>query len=390
MIHSIYCKINEFHAKFRLLEQILVTENKQVPLNEFEIHKIFGEAHPIVSEHLHCISKALNKLPGWTAAQCIFPRIPFEQSTSEIVANFHSGLFSKSRVLSLTGGLGVDDAAFAKSGSSVLSMDPDACLNAVFRFNAHKLGVKSVERLDSTAEAFLESCSEVFDVIFADPDRRPGGKRTAGITELHSPDIFELYRKYKHIAPRWLVKLSPMTDLTLLKNPDYPPADFMVVEYGEVKEILCDIHPAASGITSLVVITEKAVTKITEVSGQKADFPVFCEPSPGTIKTGLNKSISKLPGLRTENKNNTYFTGSTLLSEGLGRNFRLKKKIRGSLKQIQAELKRDGIVKANISAREFILKTDELRQKLNISDGGDVYLFFTGTSEKKCFICEKI
>jgi hypothetical protein len=42
-----------------------------------------------------------------------------------------------------------------------------------------------------------------------------------------------------------------------------------------------------------------------------------------------------------------------------------------------------GINKANIAVRNFPLSVAELRKRLKLADGGDIYLFATTTAEKE-------
>jgi hypothetical protein len=50
------------------------------------------------------------------------------------------------------------------------------------------------------------------------------------------------------------------------------------------------------------------------------------------------------------------------------------------------------ISQANIAVRNFPLTAQQLRQKLKLRDGGDVYIFATTTADggHKLFICRKI
>ena len=51
-----------------------------------------------------------------------------------------------------------------------------------------------------------------------------------------------------------------------------------------------------------------------------------------------------------------------------------------------------GIEKANIAVRNFPLSVEQLRKKLKLKDGGDVYIFATtrANGEHSLFICRKI
>lgn len=392
MVHNVFCKINEYRARFRLLEQILLTENKQKTVDTFSLKKEFGEAYPIVAEHLACIGKAQKKLPGWVKAGCILAKTPYEQSTSENIALFHAHLAGNVKMLSITGGLGVDDVAFRAAGSEVTSLDPDACLNELFRYNAAQLNISGIQRITTTAESFMDADPGKFDLVFADPDRRPQGNRTAGFVEQHSPDVFTLYRKHPGVATRWIIKLSPMTDTGWLLTQELPMDIYVVESDSEVREVLCDLYPGASGAVKLVIVEGGHHTIIGDFPEpfEKTSFTVFAEPSAGCIKSGLNHRIGEAQGLQPLNPYNTYFTGNALLPAGTGRNFKLLNTLRGSLNQMAAALGGLGINSATVSARDFVIKPEEILKKLKLRDGGSTYLFFTGRGEKACYVCEKI
>lgn len=393
MIHVSYCKINEYHASFRLLQQFLLTNNRLKAQNVFELQTQFGESWPIISEHLNCLKKAEKKLPTWVKKQCIFANTPFEQATSEVVAQFKASLFPVKNMLSITGGLGSDDIAFAQSGTDVTSLDTDPCLNALFDYNCKQLEIAHAKRVHTSAEDYLLQCKNNFEMVYADPDRRPDGEKLGGNVSAYSPDVFGLMRTYSHIAPRWLIKLSPITDIHwLLQETGVPMNLHIIEEANEVKEVLCDCHEHATGEIWLHVLqTDKSFTHNgTILETLKSDKILFTEPRSGMIKSGFHSGLAGQFAMEAQTVGNTYFTGYAVLPTPLCRQFELNQEIRGSFNHILSEIKKLGIVQANISARECSLGAEEIRKKSKLKDGGDVYLFFTGKNEKTCFVCSKI
>jgi hypothetical protein len=392
MLHKVYCKINEYRAKFSLLDEFLITPSIQNRTDAFEIQRIFGDAHPIVSEHLQCLQKARKKLPALSSAGFLFAKIPYEQATAENVAAFHAKMAGPANILSITGGLGSDDIAFARNHAQVTSLDPDACLNALLQYNLQTLNITGIHRATTTAELFLQENTETFDLVFADPDRRPEGKKTHGNAALYSPDVFALWEKYPQVASRWLLKLSPVTDIAWLRQRINAPFDIHVVAAdGEVKEVLCDIRPDSGHEIWQHEIGDGGVFTWdgTAIELAYSEITVFVEAAPATIKSGFHRSLAGHFGLENANDNATYFTGNKLIPAPIGRSFQLQDRLRGSLSSIQKELTLKGIVQANISSRDFVMGTEELKKKTGIKDGGDTYLFFTGKQEKTCFVCRK-
>ena len=391
MIHNSFCKINEFRAKFVVNNNLIITLSDQIPTNTFKLQQRYGEYWPIFSEHISCLKKARIKLPQWVEANCIFPRTPFEQATPEWVAQFHAAQIQGSKILSITGGLGADDFAFAAAGKDVISLDPDACLNAVVAHNAQCLNVQ-IQRITDTAENFLAHNQGPWDAIYADPDRRPSGARQGGAPNTWSPDIFKLIQQYPNASPTWWIKLSPMTDIQWLLNGNLPAMDVWVVEsIGEVREILACVHSNAQKTVHYVHCTAKTYQTWSgeEINTETSGNTLFTEPSSGVIKAGLHHKFQSVFDLEACNKNETFFVGNSIIPVHLGRQFNLKETLKGSLQHIYKELYYRGIVKANILARQCATDTEDIRKKSGIADGGEVYLFFTGDKEKTCFICKK-
>jgi hypothetical protein len=297
-------------------------------------------------------------------------------------------------MLSLTGGLGVDDAAFSKKFEHITSLDPDKGLNAIARFNNLQMGIINITRLDTTAEDFLTTQNTQWDCIYADPDRRASGSRMAADVSAYSPDIFSLYKKFSHLAKNWIVKLSPMIDLNWFENQlGQPTAFYIFSDRSEVKELLAvwgeNISPGVR-----IVHCEGDKTQIFRtddpIEFQKTETDVFCELSSACIKAGYRDLIMAQTGLTALSRNGYYLTGKAVIPAALGRSFSLKHTLSGSLGQIGDALKELEITQANVSAREFVLPAEETRTKLKLKDGGTVYLFFTGKEkEKYCFVTEK-
>jgi hypothetical protein len=394
MIREIYCKLNSISGNTlsieRISDRIYSTAVKKLDLPDDE--RAF--TNEILSEQQLCLPKAAKKLPSWTKNHCLFASIPLEQCTSESIAHAKASLFSGKNMLSLTGGLGVDDAAFSKKFEHITSLDPDKGLNAIARFNNLQMGIINITRLDTTAEDFLTTQNTQWDCIYADPDRRASGSRMAADVSAYSPDIFSLYKKFSHLAKNWIVKLSPMTDLNWFENQlGQPTAFYIFSDRSEVKELLAvwgeNISPGVR-----IVHCEDNNTRIfgkeVPMELHETKTEIFCELSSAAIKAGFRDSIIEQAGLKAASRHGYYLIGNTIIPSALGRCFALNQKITGSLNHIGNQLKTAGITQANVSTRDFVMPSEETRKKLKLKDGGTLYLFFTGKDEKTCFVTEKL
>lgn len=162
-------------------------------------------------------------------------------------------------IADLTGGLGADAFAFATLFGRVLHNDADASLSAAVQQNFALLGVANVEfschyiapgKLD-----FVRSFAP--DIIYLDPARRDGAGRKVFLLEQCSPDLLSLENELLDICPDVLVKLSPMADLSMLRERlgGSFRTLWVVGLGGECKELLCHLHRGASGLESITLVS---------------------------------------------------------------------------------------------------------------------------------------
>jgi hypothetical protein len=164
-------------------------------------------------QQLHLYQKAADKLPAFVEKFCLFTLKSYEQCSSQATAMYKTSLFSKGKVLDLTGGLGVDDWAFAKAGNEVVSLEPNEELNEIATYNFTLLRVNHIKRISVKAEDYLEKHNEVFGCVYCDADRRPGGKKVYDLSG-SVPDILSLMLEIFSCTSTLLIKASPMVDIT--------------------------------------------------------------------------------------------------------------------------------------------------------------------------------
>ncbi|HEX2983390.1 MAG TPA: hypothetical protein VHO28_07590, partial [Ignavibacteriales bacterium] len=142
----------------------------------------------------------------------------------------------------------------------------------------------------------------------------------------------------------------------------------------------------------------KAAYEIESILGEIIDINTaseisgyFYEPDAAIIKSRLTAKLARKHSMKFINDEADYLISSEYVNDFPGRNFLIKDVWEYKPKQITEKLKTLGINKANISRRSFPLSPDEIRSKLKLKDGGNVYLFFTRDDEGKliCLYCEK-
>ena len=364
-----------------------------------KIRKIYPDHYRLLADQIDIYPKAKKKLPTFAANYCYFTKKGFEQSTSEILANYKASLFKGNLLLDLTGGFGADDAALSRSFAKVISIDNDEELNSLARINLEKMGLKNIERIDSTAEEYMKRVINA-DLVYIDPDRRPGNKRNVTLND-SVPRIPDMIEKLFEISESILLKLSPLIDLTYLKKNLPQIAHIYVISLeNEVKEVLVLIKNHFAGNTEITAVDLAYQTK-PKIFTSKDDSAVeteysssakyFFEPSKSLIKAGLINGYAADLGLKKAGRNSPYLLGQSVIGNFMGRVFEIINSSVFSKSVFRLYLKEKAISKANISRRDFPLTVDELRKQYKIADGGDEYLFFTSdASGKKMFYhCRK-
>ena len=161
------------------------------------------------------------------------------------------------RIADLTGGLGVDCWQFSKNAARVLYNEMNPLLFEAAKRNLPRLGCSNVEFSNLCIDSdnlplLLESFRP--DIVFADPARRSAQGRKVFRPEDCSPDVLKLQDIVLEHGAKFLLKLSPMADISLMANEFHNVREIYVVESeGECKELLLLMVPGFVGEPEIVV-----------------------------------------------------------------------------------------------------------------------------------------
>jgi len=368
--------------------------------NIFRLKKEYGNLSPILADQLTIYKQAATKLPLFAEKYCYFNKKSFEQSSSERAAQYKATLFSGNSVLDLTGGLGVDDWAFAKTFKKVISIDKESSLNELVRINFEKLGITNAERLNADAYEFIKTDAS-YDLIYIDADRRSSAKK-AVTPENSEPNVLRILPRLFELSANILIKLSPLIDITYLIKILPGIKDIQVVSVdNEVKEVLVLLHKDQQDKTRIHAAElsgNETVKLFSPAAGTKIKIDVsdtgkyFYEPAASIIKAGLVNEYAAINGLNTISKNSVFLTGNVEIKDFIGRQFIIITQMQFGKSLLKKYLKEFNIVKANVSCRIFPVKEEEIKKSFGLNDGGDEYLFLTTGSEKQkiFFHCRKL
>ncbi len=352
-------------------------------------------------EQINSRQKIKNKLPNWydNFELIMPPSLNLEQSSSEKTAELKSSLFNGNLAVDLTGGFGIDSFYLAKSFNSVIHVEPNIILHEIAKYNFDKLKIKNVIFVNSTAENFIQKFKGNIDLIFIDPSRRNDNKKTFKLEEsIPNPIniIPEIIDKSKQI----LLKISPLFDIKkLVDSFDYIERISVISVKNECKETLITLNinsKTSQAIYSAIDYSKEKWNLLEyEINSNNNNFIKYglplkyiYEPNSSMQKLQCFDAIYEKYKLIKLHSNSHLFTSEELI-EFQGRTFEVIGIEKLNEKAIKEYLPEN---KANITIRNFNLTTDEIKKKLKIKDGGEMYLFATTDVNNKyiILICKKI
>ncbi|MCX6147543.1 MAG: class I SAM-dependent methyltransferase [Candidatus Kapabacteria bacterium] len=352
-------------------------------------------------EQINSRQKIKNKLPNWydNFELIMPPSLNLEQSSSEKTAELKSSLFNGNLAVDLTGGFGIDSFYLAKSFNSVIHVEPNIILHEIAKYNFDKLKIRNVIFVNSTAEDYIQKFEGNIDLIYLDPSRRNDNKKTFKLEET-IPNPINIIPKTINKSKQILIKISPLFDIKKLVNSfDYIEKICVVSVKNECKETLItlNINSKTSHAIYSAIDFSKEKWNILEYKINKnknivlqygLPLKYIYEPNSSMQKLQCFDAIYEKYKLIKLHSNSHLFTSEELI-EFQGRTFEVIGIEKLNEKAIKKYLPEN---KANITIRNFNLTTDEIKKKLKIKDGGEMYLFATTDLNNKyiILICKKI
>jgi hypothetical protein len=343
--------------------------------------------------------KAKEKLPTWFKHEdIIYPqKVSVEQTSSETAAHYKATLVSGDSLIDLTGGFGVDDFYFSKSINSVTHCELNPELSAIAVHNFKVLGGDNIDCVPGDSLDTLKKLDKQWDWIYIDPSRRNDAKGKVFLLEDCLPNVPQLLSTYLSYTNNIVIKTAPILDITAgLSELHSVKAVHIIAINNEVKELLWVIEKGFKGNPMLhaVSISREGTQTVTAPHNNDAE-PFYAllgkylyEPNSAIMKSGAFNAVATQYNLNKLHANTQLYTSDALI-DFPGRRFT----INAILPYQKAAMKKfiEG-KKMNVTARNFPLTVDETKKKWKISDGGDVYCFFTTNmnNEKIVLLCGKI
>ena len=408
---------------------------------------------PFLLDQLAGWQTARTKLPLWAAKEDIIypPHLSMEQCSSEQTAEYKARLVAclvgleniassdlnndcsrpsagekttpkqqenhvrnsfEGSFCDLTGGFGVDFSFIARSFKRAIYVEQQEKLCELARHNFHALGLIQAEVVNGDGTTYLHQLDHV-SVLFLDPARRneQGGK-TVLISDC-TPDVLALEEELLEKADTVVIKLSPMLDWhravdELNRLGNVVREVHIVSVRNECKELLLVLQ-RTKGETDDKTATEKALQVFSVNDNNIVSFSLdealsvsqrllsaapkagqyLYEPNASLMKAGCFALLTVRYPLSALSLNSHLFVSEEAINDFPGRQFEITAVSSFNKKELRRSL--SGIDKANLAVRNFPMSVADLRKRLKIKEGGDIYLFATTDAESNhlLFVCKK-
>ena len=347
---------------------------------------------------------ARRKLPKWAACDGVIfpPHLSMEQCSSEPTAQYKLNLAMEwasrvghaSRMTDLTGGFGVDFSFTSCAFNAATYVERNEQLCHIVEHNLPLLGLNNVTVVCADATEYL-STVEPQTMLFLDPARRDEhGAKTVMLADC-TPDVVQLLPKLLEKSRFTMLKLSPMLDWhKAVDDLQGTVREVHIVSVGgECKELLlvlstvveselkvyCADLSTASDTSSLFVYTPGSSAPVVNSKLKTQNSKFVHEPNASIMKAGCFDELAAAYGVSPVSRNSHLFLSDEPVEDFPGRSFVVERVTTMNKGELRKALV--GIEKANIATRNFPLTVAELRKRLKIKDGGDVYIFATTTAE---------
>ena len=344
--------------------------------------------------------RAKEKLPSWAAIEGLVypPHLSMEQCSSERTARYKAEVAGSGEFfVDLTAGFGVD-ASFIAQGfqrAVCVELQPELC--AISSANFKLLGLHQIKVVNGNGQDYLHTMPSA-DLVFIDPARRDEhGGRTYGIADC-TPNVLEIINELLTKAQRVMIKLSPMLDWRKAVEDlgkEYVEAVHIVSVDNECKELLLEVKRwKGEKVKELKVF---CVNLLSDGSEERFEFDAsssrpsahpftsspfhfLYEPNASLMKAGCFGLIADRYQMAQPDVNSHLFVSDKEVADFPGRCFIVDKVTTMNKRELKEALA--GITKANIAVRNFPMSVPELRRRLKLQEGGDVYIFATTATNR--------
>ena len=331
---------------------------------------------------------AHRKFPFLLKENIVFPpNLNLEQASSQSTAEFKAENLNGKKFLDLTCGFGIDAYFLSQNFGEITLVEKNPELLDLVKHN-WKILNKTATFVNENLEHFLAKNSESFDVIYLDPARRDSEKNKKFLLEDLSPNLLEIQDQLLEISSQIIIKLSPLIDISYLISVLKNVAKIQIIAVrNEVKELIVFLEKARKGDDveiSCINLESDDAEFAFQFKEEKTAVSAFSEPQQflyipnnAVLKSGAFNLISQFFNGKKLHPNTHFYTSDKRIERFPGRILEIN--------MIDSKHIRKG-EKYNIISKNYPLSPDEIKKKYKILDGGNCYLIFTQTQNRKIIL----
>ena len=433
-IESSEFRVESFEGGVESSERRVESSEREVESSELRVENSEGEVNNFSSGQpatLNSQLSTLNSQPATLNSQLstLNPQ-PATLNSQLSTLNCHA-----SSMTDLTGGFGVDFSFTSCAFASATYVERNAQLCHMVEHNLPLLGIDNAKVVCADAVDYL-STLDMQTMIFLDPARRDQhGAKTVMLADC-TPDVVQLLPQLLKKSRFTMLKLSPMLDWhKAVEDLQGTVREVHIVSVGgECKELLLVLseeieselkvfcadleaggsslsggssgssssscssfssepsfprtpsspsapsHPSTPSLSAFLFVYAPGSSCPAPNSKLKTQNSKFLhEPNASIMKAGCFDELAAAYGVSPVSRNSHLFLSAEPVDGFPGRSFSIERVTTLNKRELRQALA--GIEKANIATRNFPLSVAELRKRLKLKDGGDVYIFATTTAE---------
>lgn len=368
-------------ALLSLIRQHLHDDVQQLALQRNRFPQLSDTDFRFLIQQVEGRQRTKDKLPSFAQIEdWWYPvRLSCEQCSSEATARYKAALIAPLQpdiLIDLTAGYGVDTFFMAEHAQEAhyVERNPELCHIAQHNFS---LARPHIHVHNTTAEEFLASSPHLLShhrLIYLDPARRSQSGGKVFRIEDCEPNVTEILPTLRRLTSHIMIKFSPMLDITAaMRALGHDWDTHIVAVNNEVKEVLIltgkgsiyAVNICATHTDSFVFNDEEE--KKAQVSFASDIEQYIYEPNAAIIKAGAYRLIGERYGIKKLDTNTHLYTSDKLLPDFPGRKWQVQEVL---TKHSSLNTK----LKYSILTRNYPLSPDQIRKKLKLQDGDDLYI----------------
>lgn len=314
------------------------------------------------------------------------PYLSVEQSSSQFTAFAKSQFIQGSKILDMTGGMGIDAYFLSKTNSHYTLIEKDSNLVDINRYNFDLQDISNVDIICDDSKNYLENTDDTYDVIYIDPARRSadGSNKKVFLLEDLRPNVLTILQSLWAKAQDIWIKLSPLIDISYLISAFGNIREIIVLSVkNEVKEVLVHLKkPLEEALKPeriaididrnfMLSIISDDLRAPTRIDNFQAFGQYIYEPSKAIIKAQLADCAAEKCGLNKLQANTFFYSSNKQIGNWQGRIFKIDRILSARPKQFRKDFP---FKKANIISRNHPMNTKMIAKKYGLQDGGDRYI----------------